>query len=63
MPFILNVMPLPIFGPPPYKVSIMFRLVQLMTSCTIPSFVSLNESIDSAKLVLGNVDSLYLIGT
>ncbi len=61
--FLLSVIPPPIFEPFPYKVNIMSRLVLLTTSCTTPSFVSLNESTNSAKLGLGNGDFLYLIGT
>jgi hypothetical protein len=59
VPFLLSVIPPPIFGPPPYKVSIMSRLVLLTTSCTTLSFVSLNESTDTAKSGLSNANSLY----
>jgi len=63
VPFLLGVIPLTIFQPPPYKVSIMFRLVILTTSCTMPSFGFLNELIDNAKSSLSNTNSLYPFGT
>jgi hypothetical protein len=52
VPFLLSAISPPIFGPPPYKVNIMFKLVLLMTSCTTPSFVSLNESFQSSSIIV-----------